>query len=111
MYIVDPTDEYLKIFPYAPILILFGDRHNDDKGYCDPVTNKIFDTEFLQLISDAVAGNSEKKEQDGIVDFYLEGGDIYIHTYIYPYLHTYIHTYIHTYLFCFFKKLFVFLKN
>jgi hypothetical protein len=77
MYIYEPTDGYLEEFPYAPILILFGDGHNSDANYCGESAPKIFDTAFLRLISDAVAGNKEKKEQDGIVDFYLEGGDLH----------------------------------
>ena len=76
MYIHIPNDNYLKEFPYAPILILFGDIHNDNTNYCNPVTNKIFDTEFLELISKLV-GAKEEETEDGKVDFYVEGGEIH----------------------------------
>ena len=85
MYIHIPKVDHLKQFPYAPILILFGDIHESNKNYCNPVTNKIFGTEFLKLISDAVGAKpkeakeakeaKEEKEPDGKVDFYVEGGD------------------------------------
>ena len=76
MYILKPNDNYLEKFPYAPILILFGDIHGDNANYCDPVTNKVFDPNFLQLISKAVGAKEDKKE-DGKVDFYVEGGDLH----------------------------------
>ena len=73
MFICVPNDDYLREFPYAPILILFGDIHESNKNYCDPVKNKIYDVKFLQLISEAVGA----KEEDGTVDFYVEGGELH----------------------------------
>ena len=75
MYLLKPTDDYLKKFPYAPILILFGDQHNGTKGFCQQVDNekghyKVSDVNFLRLLSDIV-------EEKGIIDFYVEGGDIH----------------------------------
>ena len=76
MHILYPNlnSDYIKLFPKAPIFILFGDEHFSDKGYCivqkadkDRIIHyHIFDKEFLQLFSDQVG-------DDG-VDFYLEGG-------------------------------------
>ena len=75
MYLLKPTDDYLKRFPYAPILILFGDQHNGIEGFCQQVDNekghyKVSDVKFLRLLSDKVKGK-------GLIDFYVEGGDIH----------------------------------
>ena len=80
MYILEPNDSYLERFPYAPILILFGDVHNSDTDYCNPIGKKIYDKEFLQLINEAVGAKKEEKDvgiEDGKVDFYIEGGEIH----------------------------------
>jgi len=77
MHIYIPNDIYLKNFPYAPILILFGDVHESNIGECI-IGEKIYDEKFLKLISDAVAGDPEKKENyDDTIDFYIEGGDFH----------------------------------
>jgi len=80
MYVLYPTIDYLKEHRYAPIFILFGDSHHSNKGYCqEGNVPKIFDIEFLKLLSDAVKSDNEKDgeeyEEDGKVDFYVEGGD------------------------------------
>ena len=78
-----PTKEYLEKIPYAPIFILFGDIHNDKENFCDSKdddTGKfiIHDPTFLKLLSDAVKGNKEENEEDGKVDFYVEGGALHL---------------------------------
>jgi hypothetical protein len=84
MYILYPSEKYLKRFPYAPILILFGDQHRSDIGYCDSknIINgdyKIFDIEFLELLSKAVYVNDEAKDEiKETIDFYVEGGDLHL---------------------------------
>ena len=77
--ILSPTDQYLERFPYAPILILFGDRHGDKEGFCPTVEGetghyKVFDLNFLQLLSDAV----KIDERNETIDFYVEGGELHI---------------------------------
>ena len=75
--ILEPTSEYLKRFPYAPILILLGDAHYSDKNFCkgeDENHHAIYDVEFLNLLSDEVGGDGV---DDGVVDFYVEGGDFH----------------------------------
>ena len=75
MHILYPNldSEYINLFPKAPIFILFGDEHFDDKGYCTIQNDDerivhfhVFNKEFLQLFSDQVG-------VDG-VDFYIEAG-------------------------------------
>jgi len=73
MYILEPTDEYLERFPYAPILILLGDAHYSDKNFCKEIDERhhaIYDVEFLKLLSDEVGDGN-------VVDFYVEGGDFH----------------------------------
>jgi hypothetical protein len=76
MHILLPSDYMLKKFKYSPILILFGDKHKSDKGFCEKNQGekeghyKVFDVKFLKLLSDAVDGK-------GIIDFYNEGGDLH----------------------------------
>jgi hypothetical protein len=77
MHILCPKrdSEYIKLFPKAPILILFGDYHFSDEAYCkineadkDTLIHyHIYNTEFLKLFS-------EKVGEDNIIDLYLEGG-------------------------------------
>jgi len=78
MHLLTPTDEYLKIYPYAPLYILFGDRHKDLTGFCtdQSIENgsyNIYDPDFLKLFSDAV-NKKEDDEENGTIDFYVEGG-------------------------------------
>jgi hypothetical protein len=77
MYVLYPKIDYLKEHRYAPIFILFGDSHHSNKGYCEEdKVPKIFDPNFLNLLSNAVKSDKEKDgEEDGKVDFYVEGGD------------------------------------
>ena len=73
IYILYPTESYLRSFPKAPILIMFGDAHRSNKNYCTPPQDKEglkhykINAHFLKLLSDAVGTNE-------IIDFYLEGG-------------------------------------
>jgi hypothetical protein len=81
-YIFEPTEKNLENNPYAPIFILFGDWHLSSKNYCDPNEGdgndyKIFDINFLKLFSDLVEVK-EEKEENGTVDFYLEGGPFHL---------------------------------
>jgi hypothetical protein len=78
MHLLTPTDEYLKIYPYAPLYILFGDKHKDSTGFCtDPIIEKgdytIYDPNFLQLFNDAL-NKKEGEKENGTIDFYVEGG-------------------------------------
>jgi hypothetical protein len=83
MYILYPIAEYLKFNPFAPIFILFGDEHHSNERYCayeeeyKDSNYKIFDINFLQLLSNAVDGKDEIKENN-LVDFYVEGGDMHL---------------------------------
>jgi hypothetical protein len=78
MHLLTPTDEYLKIYPYAPLYILFGDKHKDSTGFCtDPIIEKgdytIYNPNFLQLFNDAL-NKKEGEKENGTIDFYVEGG-------------------------------------
>ena len=100
MYVLNPTDAFLKRNPYAPVFILFGDWHGDSNGFCPSTGDeksdfaefscKVFSLIFLQLLSDLVKKEvaekekEEKKEKDGLVNFYIESG----HAHITPYTPT-----------------------
>ena len=81
MYLLFPTDEYLALYPNAPIFILFGDNHRDGQGFCqdsDKIGSyKVFDPNFLQLLSDAIGKKNEELKENRMIDFYLEGGEIH----------------------------------
>lgn len=74
MHIYEPTTEYLKKFPYAPILILFGDIHRNASGYCQPAMSdkKIYDISCLKYLSELV------EKEDNKIDFYIEGGELHM---------------------------------
>lgn len=72
MYILSPTQKHLVSYPQSPILILFGDIHENSENMCDKDENifKIYDINFLKLLS-----NVSKKEEP--VDFFVEGDDFH----------------------------------
>jgi hypothetical protein len=90
MYIISPTDEFLRKQPYAPIFILFGDVHGGSENFClDPIyyeddnirnykTYRVHHQQFLELLSKAVEKEYKKDEdkeerRNEVIDFYLEG--------------------------------------
>jgi hypothetical protein len=80
MYLLFPTNEYSTIYSNAPIFILFGDKHNADEGFCkdgDLTSYKVFDPNFLQLLSDSIENKNIEFKQNRLIDFYLEGGEIH----------------------------------
>ena len=81
MYLLFPTNECSTLYSNAPIFILFGDNHRDDKGFCqdnDKIGSyKVFDPNFLQLLSDVIGKKNEELKENRMIDFYLEGGEIH----------------------------------
>ena len=92
MYILNPTDSFLKRNPYAPVFILFGDWHGRSDGFCfstgddnrdfSQYSCKVFSLIFLKLLSDLVEKKEDMKDDKaGLVNFYIESG----HAHITPY--------------------------
>ena len=70
MYILTPIKN--ELFPNLPIYMLFGDKHNSDKGLCEKSSESmnISSVEFLGLMNTLVNSNE-------YIDFYVEGGDLH----------------------------------
>jgi len=96
MYILNPTDSFLKRNPYAPVFILFGDWHGRPDGFCfstgddnrdfSQYSCKVFSLIFLKLLSDLVEKKEDMKDdmkddKAKLINFYIESG----HAHITPY--------------------------
>jgi len=73
MYILCPNEHYLSKYPYAPIFILFGDKHKSGENMCEDKDGnlRIYDINFLKLLNSVTT----KKEP---IYFFLEGGDLHL---------------------------------